>query len=665
MMERLVTFLLYRTIKICFGVLMVSGSLFCQERTNIEAKQEKLLTLYNKFNSEYKDFVAKGIPFAEKALTLSKQLDNKFIQAQSLIYIGRYATIQNDERKIRQVLGEALAISKEINNDYLEAKTCLIYGYAFGFVMNKPDSGLIYLKRAYSLSSSINDTTLLKSASARLVWMYKQLNSPANAIRFSQKALAINKNDLKQTASIYNALAIVYGDVGNTKESLKYYELSLQISENLKDELQTASVLNNLATIYASSINLETAIEYYRRALAIYQKHKMPFGVGYTYNCIGMMYASFGKHSYAIEHYQKAVKVFKKIRNKQSLAFALTNLASEYLKAKNYVVTWSYLSEAIAYSEEIGDKLSMIDAYRNAATYFMERNDVDKSIIYLKKAEPLAEEIHNSNFLLGIYDALSECYHVKNDSKRAFYYLHMKDAIADTIRKQSSEKAFAEMIVKYETNKLKEAASKSNTAIENLKTESSKKNLVVGVVILGNVILLSVLFFLFRKKSTLPLKHYASLTNKPFVDKRHIKSALKIIDTETSENVRINSEVTRDIIDKLTLLMEDEKIYLDCNLTLGKVAAKLATNTTYLSHIINKQFEMSFSNYLNKYRIDEAIEIIANHQHDYMSYEGIANSCGFKSRSAFNQAFKRFTGKTPSEFSSIETISNSASTTKD
>jgi len=654
MMERLSIPFLFRIIKICFGLLLVWGDVFCQESTTAATQQEQLIKLYNLFNTRYNDSVSEGIHFAEQALILSKQLDNKFIQAQSLIYIGRYANKQNDEIKIRQVLGEALAISKEIKNEYLEARTCLIYGYAFGFVMNKPDSGLAYLKRAYSLSSSINDTTLLKSASVRLVWMYKQLNSPANAIRFSQIALAINKNDLQQTASIYNALAIVYGDVGNIKESIKYYELALHISEQLNDELQTASVLNNLATIYASNINLETALKYYNKALAIYQKFKIPFGIGYTYNNLGMTYASFGKQHEAIVSYQQAVKIFKKIRNKQSLAFAHTNLATEYLKTKNYALTWSHLSEAIMYSEEIGDKLSMIDAYRTAASYFRARNDVDKSITYLKKAEQLAVDIHNRNFLLSIYDALSDCYHEKNDTKNAFYFLRLKDAIADTIRKQNSEKAFAEMIVKYETKKLKEAATKSHSTIHELKTESWKKNLVVLGVVVGNGILLSVIFFLFRKKSTLLLKLYSSLLNKPFLDKRNIKSALKIIEVENSENVKINSEVTREIITKLTHLMEVEKMYLDCNLTLGKAAEKLATNTTYLSHIINEQFEMSFSNYLNKYRIDEAIEIISNHQHDYMSYEGIANSCGFKSRSSFNQAFKRFTGKTPSEFSSIK-----------
>jgi AraC-like DNA-binding protein len=646
--------LLVRLIYILFISLLFPINFYSQNVTANANQKELLSRLYNNFSNIYKSSLEKGIGSAEEALSISKKLNNKFIQAQSLIYIGRYANKKRDAVKSKNVLLQAISISKEISNEYLEANAYLNYGYYLSDIINKPDSGLVILKEAYSIAASINDTTLLKLSSARLVWIYKQLNDPINAIRISKIALEHNKNDLVEIASIYNALAIVYGDSGNPKESIKYYELTLQISDKIKDEFRIASVYNNLAAIYAALVKQESSIEYFKKALAIYNQLKDSFGIGYTYNCIGMTYSIFSDDSKAIDYFQKAIKVFKEIQNKQSLSFALTNLASEYIKVNKLDLARSNMLDAVKYSEEINDKLAMLDAYGVTAQYFRKKNNIDESIQYLKLSEQLAKEINNPNFLLGVYDGLSQCYNQKDDSKNAFYYLHLKDAIADTLRKHSSEKALVEMMVKYETTKTKKEAEKSKLEINKLQNESKNKSFVVWIVIAASCTIIAILFVVFWKKFTIILQHYKALIKKPFNDARNIKLVLKAIETEKSDVPKLDSLVSSEIIEKLNQLMNEEKIYLSCDLTLDKVAKKLTTNTTYLSRTVNEQFDMSFSNYLNKYRIEEAKVLICKHEQDIMSFEGIANSCGFKSRSSFNQAFKRFTGMTPTEFSAAQ-----------
>ena len=81
--------------------------------------------------------------------------------------------------------------------------------------------------------------------------------------------------------------------------------------------------------------------------------------------------------------------------------------------------------------------------------------------------------------------------------------------------------------------------------------------------------------------------------------------------------------------------------------------AKLAdSNTTYVSQVINERYGMTFSNVLSKFRIREACRRISDEREQYanITIEGIATGVGFKSRTAFINAFKREVGITPSEY---------------
>ena len=59
---------------------------------------------------------------------------------------------------------------------------------------------------------------------------------------------------------------------------------------------------------------------------------------------------------------------------------------------------------------------------------------------------------------------------------------------------------------------------------------------------------------------------------------------------------------------------------------------------------------MSFPALVNNLRVSEARRMLADEKYRHYSIEGIARSVGFSSKSAFNVAFKKITGLTPSFF---------------
>jgi PAS domain S-box-containing protein len=139
----------------------------------------------------------------------------------------------------------------------------------------------------------------------------------------------------------------------------------------------------------------------------------------------------------------------------------------------------------------------------------------------------------------------------------------------------------------------------------------------------------------------LPGKEYAWAANKPVSEEDEQ-------DEQTAKYILPETHWQR-ILNDLINLLEEEKVFKNQNLTISEFAARLNTNRTYLSQIINDTFNTNFSSLINEYRIREAEQqLLINNKK--LTMEAIALECGFSSKSAFYSAFRKKKGKTPTEF---------------
>ncbi|NIO49754.1 MAG: helix-turn-helix domain-containing protein [Candidatus Aminicenantes bacterium] len=116
------------------------------------------------------------------------------------------------------------------------------------------------------------------------------------------------------------------------------------------------------------------------------------------------------------------------------------------------------------------------------------------------------------------------------------------------------------------------------------------------------------------------------------------------------KTIPIDPKRIEDVITKLLHLMDEEKLFLDPDLTLNKLSLKLRVHYNHLSRIINERFGLSYSDFVNKYRIEEARKKLTSSEEKESTMLDIAYSTGFYSKSVFNAAFKKFLGMTPTEY---------------
>lgn len=119
--------------------------------------------------------------------------------------------------------------------------------------------------------------------------------------------------------------------------------------------------------------------------------------------------------------------------------------------------------------------------------------------------------------------------------------------------------------------------------------------------------------------------------------------------SDSDENLFKDNELEK-CFHNVESYMQNEKPYLDPELTLPKLAESLEVSTHQLSQVINEIHQNNFFDFINQYRVEEVKRKISDEQFKNYSLLAIAFDSGFNSKSAFNRVFKKITTMTPSQY---------------
>ena len=135
-----------------------------------------------------------------------------------------------------------------------------------------------------------------------------------------------------------------------------------------------------------------------------------------------------------------------------------------------------------------------------------------------------------------------------------------------------------------------------------------------------------------------------------------IISVLKIgfMDTEKIEEKKtsylINQIQAARYWQILTEYMDTRKPYQDEDCSLHSLAKSINISDHQLSKLLNAHGGISFSDYINEYRIKEAVIYLEDRSKKRKNIDTIAIECGFGSRSSFYRAFEKVYYTTPAAY---------------
>lgn len=512
------------------------------------------------------------------------------------------------------------------------------------------------------------------------------------------------KNGIKSTEgclSLLDGYKAYYHD-NNTLAGLNYVLLSIEQLEAVRDtsmriKCKLASAIGEVGYYYEEVGFYDKALDYYLKSLDYAIKNKCFRQEIEAYNFLFFMYSEyFNDDKLGLSFLKKSLKVAEEVNDKDFISTLNGNLAMLYIKMGDLEKGRFFVERAIETRQQLKDTLGLAHIYLEEARLLLKTNDLAKAeesinqclafapkkcdwcySAYItagqiaKKSKNYSEAERNfltakmivekSGSLSGQYWALLDLAMLARDRKeleKATNYYSAMFTVKDSMDRQWKISNAMNIETQAKTKTVEEEKKKLEfeKTLYLVKAKAQRKLVILFFLLL--VITLVGSFIIFLQKQNL-FKAYQILVQKnrlltTTMQKNEVKVSEIKLQKNSAQQVKQQQEedllkkLEDDLLEKIEIALATEKIFLDNNLSLASFAQHLNTNTSYLSRVINNIYNKRFSVLINEYRVKEVLTYFETDELKEVTIFALAQKAGFSSKSAFNTAFKEYTGVTPS-----------------
>lgn len=312
------------------------------------------------------------------------------------------------------------------------------------------------------------------------------------------------------------------------------------------------------------------------------------------------------------------------------------------------------------------DKLSTVSSiymYMTYSSYLNDIGDCTKASEIASEGIKLSLEKDNRMFLSQLYLQQSISYSRTGRWHQAYDTRVLHQQYSDSIFNKVREWSINELAVKYETARKEELIQRNKVQL--LRRDKALYISLFSILLITAV--LAILTHQYRSRNRMYRKIVRQY-NDAITRERHSDEEIRRLREElaghltqdtsqgretASENEKSLDEVFRRIEDA----MKTGKAYREINLNRERLAAITGTNRTYITRAISENTGKSFVQYVNSYRLREAIEILSEPQMR-VPLKALYMEVGFSSNNTFYKMFREEVGMTPAVYrENIENMS--------
>ncbi len=440
----------------------------------------------------------------------------------------------------------------------------------------------------------------------QLYYLSKNSEALENYLK-ANEYYSISKNDYGQLC-VKHYIGLLKNSIDEPKESLKIFRKNLLFFND--KEKQVKHQKQYLKSIFA------LADSYNRNGL---------LDSAEVINKRGLLESIQNKERYLYPFFLLSYGITKNYKEEYNLAIDSLLKGTRLLKNKTIAIADGNLFLYKAY------KGNMQHA---TAIEYLKKNDS----IYKKSPEIILQAKES-------YELLLKYYKDKNDNEN--YLKAIESLLAIDSKLKTNQGDLSQKIVhKYEIPLLLSEKERLISDLNEINFFNKKK--VTALVIL--TLLLLFFTFYFYKKNITNKKRFDSLMNE-YKEKEKDKEKSNGDEKEDIQLVKntitttgLPEELVQDILNKLEIFEKSNK-FIKNKYTLNILAKELKTNSSYLSKVINSSKQVNFANYLNKLRVEYAIDKLKNNK-SFRNYtvQAIAEDVGFNKAQSFSKSFQKQTG---------------------
>ena len=480
------------------------------------------------------------------------------------------------------------------------------------------------------------------------------------------KRLAEIQHNDSALCSVYNGLGLYEQNVTcDYYRSLNYYREGCDIAERCGHRLLYCLLVANIAEVLTLR-NEEAGLEYAEKCYLLGRQNNDPYliycgAISMARNlCLnrkaGMEIKDIRQFmDWCVEGpstYPQRKALFDEQRSHMEAELEQMNRTLDMLKFK----CW-YYEQAIR-EHGFSQAAYVVSTYVGYGRALIAQKKYKSALEKLQIGKEISEKNITSLFRREVYLLLSACYDRLGEPKEALEYYKKYTAESFRLYNEDKERTEKELMVRYETEKRNKELAQKNMLLQ------KEQNRVMALVGITFVVLIVVLLFYinYRRKNRLYKQIVREsvdwLAKERQFSKRIAEQEKQLqeligkagaVDGGRYSGSSLNKDSQQELFGRLERLMQNDQVYKNSLFTREKMAELLGTNRTYLSQTINEQTGLTFTHYMNKYRIEEARRILADPQDD-TPIKAIAADLGFSSVTTFYTLFKAVVQMSPDQY---------------
>lgn len=269
-----------------------------------------------------------------------------------------------------------------------------------------------------------------------------------------------------------------------------------------------------------------------------------------------------------------------------------------------------------------------------------------KSIEILKRLEKENPKDQESYNWIEVYQLLADNYHATGDNEKAFLYQKRYDQLKDSV----STKIHIEQI---NLNRVKYEVDKKNQKIEQQQI-INRQQLIMASAIIAFLVIFIIVYYLYERRYKRFARNIVQQHKEAIASERSLRQRLEQLTEEknkvkNSESPQVSDTRLEEIFEKIRYEMEVNEVYRDPTINRDTFSERVGCNHTYFTHAIKTKTGMSYTQFMNNYRIRKAVEVLSDNSNQTSPQE-LSKQLGFTAVSTFYSAFKKQVGISPDAY---------------
>lgn len=552
----------------------------------------------------------------------------------------------------------------------------------------------------------------LRQLCARQLNDFEYSKLHATSQRYLRVATAGEDKRSMGYANFYYGAALLYR--GNMKASMPYLKKASALGKEIGNDSIMALSLNTLGIYEVSAnMNIYVAQRYFLESLAHAKNARMEqfksavygnlaeialiqqdsTGIKYALNCYNYgkttrnpRYIYIGaNHAASLYHMMKQDdKALKYVLEALQLYHEkhYSDVAHVYLLYAEILTDLNRLPEAKYYArlsiEQAEKNLPPMvpDAYYEYARILSKEGDYNGSNVQLRKGIAASKKVAVYTSIVKLYELMASNYEAMGDISNALKFTRLAKDSSDAINISDKKHMVHERQMMLDMDKAEKEAALSEQRVKS-------QNRILMALALAVMLLIGLLVVSYtsaRRRGRL-YKNIVRQNTKAIAKEDELMRRIDILSQwrddmmardlqgqdkagqaapaaagtqqAGAEDARQQSHKQQQvdkIYERLIELIEKQHIFTDSQLNRESLAERLGTNRTYLTKIISEKTGMSYPQFINSYRIEEAVRVLSDKSKASYPLKQLCADLGFSSISTFYKLFQEQVGMSPSAY---------------